>query len=156
MPLRLVQRRTIWFPTLTGWLLIAFVVCGPLAGWFVKGESFLAVTGRRPAEVLVVEGWIGAEGIRAADEEYRLGGYHAVVAAGGLSGERWSRKRWNYAMEAEEQLLLMGVPREQVLLASSREAEIQRTFEMAAAARRAIDAAGLHPTAINVLTRGAH
>src|SRR6266542_4646954 len=27
---------------------------------------------------------------------------------------------------------------------------------MAAAAQRAIDAAGLHPTAINVLTRGAH
>jgi hypothetical protein len=156
MPVRFFERRTIWFPTLMGWLAAAFCVCIPATGWFLKGESFLAVTGRLPAEVLVVEGWIGGEGIKAAFVEFQNGGYRVVVSAGGLTGERWSKKRWNYAAEAEEQLLLLGVPRDRVLLASSRDVEIQRTFEMAVAARKSIDAAGLNPIAINVFTRGAH
>ena len=152
----LVRRRTIWFPTLLGWLIIGGLVCGPLVSWWFYGERFLAITDRRAADVLVVEGWIGATGINAAFTEYRSGGYRIVVTTGGLTGERWSRRRWNYAVEAEEQLLHLGVARDRLILAPSRDAEIQRTFEMAAAARRALQANGLHPAAINIFTRGSH
>ncbi len=48
-------------------------------------ESFLSVTERSPADVLVVEGWIGREGVRAAGEEFKQRGYQYVVATGGLT-----------------------------------------------------------------------
>ena len=44
-------------------------------GWFNYGELFLALTHRLPAEVLVVEGWIGREGVRAAVDEFERGSY---------------------------------------------------------------------------------
>ena len=156
MPLRLVQRRTVWFPTLTGWVLLGVLVIGPLILWWFCGERFLAVTDRRAAEVLIVEGWIDGTGIHAAYAEYRAGGYKLIVTTGGLTGERWSQRRWNYAVEAEERLLRLGVARDRLIPAPSREAEIQRTFEMAVAARQALQAKGINPTAINVFTRGAH
>jgi hypothetical protein len=53
---------------------------------------------RLPAEILVVEGWIGRDGIRAAEAEVEQGGYQYVVATGwpdhrqGLGG-RWLELR---------------------------------------------------------------
>jgi uncharacterized SAM-binding protein YcdF (DUF218 family) len=154
MSFRLVQRRTVWLPTLLGWFLLLVLGCAPAVIWFFCGEGFLAVTDRRPADVLVVEGWIGAEGIRAAYNEFVVGGYKFVVATGGLTGERWNERRWNYADEAAEQLTKLGVPKERLLVAASRETEAQRTYEMAVAAHNAVGRSGIH--SINVFTRGAH
>jgi hypothetical protein len=156
MPIHLVSRRTVWFPTTSGWLLLLGLLVTPIALWIFRGEAFLAATERLPADVLVVEGWIGVAGINAAHAEYLRGGYRMVVATGGLTGERWNQRRWNYAEEAAEQLLKLGVPREHVLLASSRDVEIQRTFEMATAAHEALKAAGLQAGTLNVFTRGSH
>jgi uncharacterized SAM-binding protein YcdF (DUF218 family) len=154
MPLRLVQRRTIWLPTFLGWFLLLVIGCVPVVVWFFWGEGILALTERQPADVLVVEGWIGPEGVRAAYHEYIVGGYKFVVAAGGLTGERWNSRRWNYADEAAEQLTKLGVPPDRLLVASSRETEAQRTFEMAVAAHNVIGRSAIH--SINVFTRGAH
>ena len=154
MPLRLVQRRTVWLPTLFGWFLLLLLGCVPAVVWCFCGEGILALTDRQPADVLVVEGWIGTEGIRAAYNEYVVGGYKSVVATGGLTGERWNARRWNYANEAAEQLIRLGVPQDRLLVAPARNTEAQRTFEMAVAARNSVGLAAIH--SINVFTRGAH
>jgi len=156
MPIRLVQRRTIIFPTLLGWILLAVLAFLPLSGWVLFGEEFLAVTDRGPSRILVVEGWISIEGLKAATEEFRFGGYDFVVATGGLTGEKWNERRWDYSEEAEEQFLRRGIPRDQVIRAPSRNSDVQRTFEMAAAARRALRAKGIPSDAITVFTRGSH
>lgn len=145
-----------WWPTLGGWAVLALVTLAPVLAWWIFGESFLATTQRQEADVLVVEGWISSEGIWAGAQEFQTGNYAYVIATGGLTGERWNTRRWNYAEVAEEQLLRAGVPRSRVLLAPSRDSETQRTYQMALSAQEALHAHGLEPRGINVFTRGAH
>ena len=124
--------------------------------WWFRGESFLSLTERKPAEILVVEGWIGIEGMRAAAAEFKADGAAAIVTTGGLSNERWSEKRYSYAEMSRYELIRAGVPEDKVTAAPAVEVETQRTFQMAVAAWRATLAKGPPPTAINVFTIGPH
>ena len=152
----LFRRRTIWWPTLLGWAALCVCVAAAGSAWCLWGEGFLSLTERRPAEVLVIEGWIGADGIRAAKGEFDNGGYLYAVATGGQTGDKWDSKRWSYAREAEEQLLRLGVPRGRLILAEPRRMEIRRTFESALAVSAALSERGIHPQAVNVFTKGPH
>ena len=157
MWLRFVQRRTCWHPTLFGSLCILLLLSLPVVWWCCRGESFLSLTRRLPAEVLVVEGWIGSEGTRAAAAEFNQGGYQYVVAAGGVaSGKGWGQSGWSYAEGADHELVRSGVPEEKIILAPSRGTESHRTYESALAVLKALDAKQIHPQALNVFTWGPH
>jgi len=56
----------------------------------------------------------------------------------------------------ERELSQAGVPKDKVVIAPARETESQRTYESAAAVWRALHARGIHPSALNVFTWGAH
>jgi hypothetical protein len=156
MKLRLFQRRTIWCPTWLGWLCL-LALLGALPGWwFIYGEGVLSLTARQPSEVLVVEGWIGREGMRAAKTEFDQGGYRYLVATGGYTGEGWMDRRWSYAEMAEKELLRLGVPRERVLVAQAGDLDTQRTYQAAVATRQALASHGIRPVGVNVFTRGPH
>lgn len=111
---------------------------------------------RRPAEVLVVEGWIGYDGIRSAAEEFKGGDYQYIVTTSGLTTNRWAGNRNSYSVLAEERLLQLGIPREKVILAKPEDAEGHRTFKSAVAVWRVLQARQIHPTAIVVFTFGTH
>ena len=100
MKIALFKKRLVPFPTLTGWFFFVIIAGLPLLWWALRAEAFLSLTERRPAEILVVEGWIGIEGIMAAKTEFEQGGYQYIVTTGGFSGNRWDSRRWNYATEA--------------------------------------------------------
>ena len=153
---RLFHRRTIWWPTWIGWILILSVPAGGSALWWFKGEAFLTCTDRLPAEVLVVEGWIGVEGVHAAKEEFSQGGYHYIVVTGGLTGKRWNARRWSQVEIAAIELGRMKVPSDRIITAQALETEEQRTFAYAISAKRTLQANGIKPGAINVFTLGAH
>ncbi len=156
MKLRLARKQLVWWPTAAGWCcLLALPVAGLLL-WVGKGERFLAATARENAEVLVVEGWIGREGMHAAREEFERGGYQYLPATGGYTGEGWMDRRWSYAEMAGRELLRLGVPRDRLLIAQAPESDAQRTYQTARAAGRVLAEQGLRPRAINVLTRGTH
>jgi uncharacterized SAM-binding protein YcdF (DUF218 family) len=155
--LRLFQRRAVWCPTLFGSFLILTLLVIPVAWWFARGESFLSLTERLPANILVVEGWIGYEGIRAAAAEFAQRGYQYVVATGGVtSAEGWQEAGWSYAQGAENELIRSGVPKERILVAPCRNTETQRTYESAVAVWLAIQAKGIQAKALNVFTMGPH
>lgn len=143
-------------PTFFGSALMAGITFLLIAAWWISGESFLSTTHRLPAEVLVVEGWIGPAGVRSAFVEYRKYGYQYVVVTGGLSDQTWNDKRWSSAVEAEKQMLRLGVPHEQLILAVPEESETQRTYRGAEAVLAALAANKLHPNAVNVYTMGVH
>ena len=154
---RLLQRRTFWYPTWLGSFCLAFFFAAPAIWWCCYGEAFLSVTERRSAEILVVEGWIGPEGVRAAAREFVEHGYQYVVATGGVTiSERWEVGGWSYAEGAQHELIRLGIPAERILVATARESERQRTFESAVAVRRALQTKGIHPKALNVFTWGPH
>jgi uncharacterized SAM-binding protein YcdF (DUF218 family) len=151
-----VQRRTIWCPTWLG-LFCAFVlVFLPIGWWCTCGESFLSLTRRLPPEVLVVEGWIGYDGIRAAAAEFKQHGYQYVVATGGLTYERWNQDRSSFAEMAQHELIRSGVAPDRIIMAPADNHETQRTYESAVAVFRALEAKGVHPNALNVFTFGPH
>src|SRR5258708_17431192 len=104
--LRLIQRRTLLCPTWLGLCCCALFWVGPVFWWWMCGESFLSETKRLPGEVLVVEGWIGREGVRAAGAEFEQHGYLYVVTTGGVTdGKGWEEGGWSYAEGAERELI---------------------------------------------------
>ncbi|MFY9986432.1 MAG: ElyC/SanA/YdcF family protein [Chthoniobacterales bacterium] len=133
---------------------MVFLLC--VAAWFTYGESFLAVTHRAPADILVVEGWIGRKGICAAVDEFKGGGYRYIVACGGLTSDRWEDAPSSYADMAAHEMIQSGVPRERIVVGRSANTEIHRTFESAVAVCRALRDAGIQPKALNVFTLGPH
>jgi uncharacterized SAM-binding protein YcdF (DUF218 family) len=156
MWLRLAQRRTVWCPTWLGSFCIFALLVIPVAWWFTCGESFLSLTRRLPAHVLVVEGWIGRPGIRAAVAEFGQRGYQYIVASGGLTSGRWEDEPASYAEMAAGEMIRSGVPKERIIVATAEYTESHRTFESAVAVWRALQAAGIHPKAVNVFTFGPH
>ncbi|MDB6077313.1 MAG: cytosine deaminase [Akkermansiaceae bacterium] len=156
LPPRFFRRRTIWWPTWPVWSWLFALAALPILLWWFRGEAFLSLTDRQPPDVLVVEGWIGIDGIKAAKLEFEQGGYRYIVTAGAQFSYRWGPQRWNYATEAREILLRAGVPPDRVIEAPATDTESQRTFQAALAVRRILDARGVRPHAVNLFTLGAH
>jgi hypothetical protein len=149
-----VQRAAKWSPALLGAFAMVVVLAFSMIWLCIYGESFFSLTRRLPAEVLVVEGWIGDEGVRAAAAEFERGGYRYIVATGAQVPER--RDPANYAEIAEQELIRLGIPQDKIIIAPIREVEHRRTFKFAVAAWLALQKRGIHPEAINVLTLGPH
>jgi DUF218 domain len=143
-----------WSPNVLGGFSLFVVLVVPAIWLCIYGESYFSLTRRLPGEVLVVEGWIGRDGVRAAAAEFEGGGYRYIVATGGQSND--SRHPSNYAEMAGEELIRSGVPADRVIIASTGEIEHERTFESAAAAWRKLQKSDIHPGYINVLTLGPH
>jgi hypothetical protein len=120
------------------------------------GESYLAETHRVEADILVVEGWIGRKGISAAVQEFQRGGYRYIVASGGLTSGFWEGESESYAQMAASEMTRLGVPQEEIVVATSENTEKHRTFESAVAVWRTLRDAGIKPKALNVFTFGAH
>jgi hypothetical protein len=154
--LRLVRRCTVWFPTWFGAFLIASLLFIAAAWWFFCGESFLSLTKRLPADVLVVEGWIGRPGIHAAVAEFWQRGYKYIVATGGLTSGHWGDVQSSYAEMAAGEMIRLGVPKEKIVIATSEYTESHRTFESAVAVWRTLRDAGIKSKALNVFTLGPH
>ncbi|MBV8900540.1 MAG: YdcF family protein [Verrucomicrobia bacterium] len=152
----LVQRRLVWCPTWLGAFCLVALLVSPMAWWYFWGERFLSTTCRLPADVLVVEGWIGQEGVDAAGAEFRQHGYQYVVTTGTVTGERWETDRWSYADVAERELIRLGIPRDRVIVAFTGDARNRRTFQSAVTACQALRARGIQPKGLNVFTLGPH
>jgi len=153
---RWVRPRTVWWPTWPGWLVLVAAVLLPAVWWGFRGEEFLGPTEPLRAEILVVEGWIGLDGLDAAREEFVRGGYRYLVTAGGPSGHRWDRRRWNFAESAAVALVNSGMPADFVIAAPATASPEQRTYESAMAVRAMLESRGLKPEAINVMTMASH
>lgn len=157
MKLALVQQRTLWWPTSLGWACLAAFSVVPGGLWWFGAEAFLAQS--RPqagASVLVVEGWIGYEGLDAAKEEFLRGDYSVLVATGGPTESRWAVTRSNYAEMAGRELLRLGLPEEKIWVARSLNDDSRRTYGMALAAKSVLLDHGVVPKGINVFTLGPH
>jgi uncharacterized SAM-binding protein YcdF (DUF218 family) len=154
--LRFFRRCTIFCPTWAGSFCIAAILCILFDAWLNYGESYLALTHRIPADILVVEGWIGRKGIRAAVDEFEHRRYRYIVASGGLTSGLWEDEPASYAEMAAREMIRLGVPQERIVVATSENTESHRTFESAGAVWRTLRNAGITPKGLNVFTFGPH
>jgi len=150
------RRRTIWVPTWLGCLTLLAGFAVSVIWWWFRAESFFSLTERQPEEVLIVEGWIGIEGVTAAKEEFVSGNYTWIVTAGSLTGTRWDVRRWNTAIEASKILRGLGVDPARIIEAPAGESLSQRSFAAAEAVRERLKEKGMAPARLNVFTLGVH
>jgi hypothetical protein len=153
---RLFERRSIPCPTLLGSGVLLLVILTPLLVWGRMGEKFLRLNHPAAPDVLVVEGWIGMEGCRAAAKELALHPYRYVVVTGGTVSAHWNDRPGNYTSMAAWELERSGVPEDKIIRAPAKDVQTQRTYEMAVAVRRALSERGLLGADITVFTHGPH
>jgi len=158
--LRFFSRRTLYLPTPLGLALCGGLIALPLLYWVRYGESFLSPTERLPARILVVEGWIGPDAIRAAKEEFERGGYDYIFTSGGspdpLSEDNWQKEGWTYAEGARHILVRAGMAEGKIIPAPPPETETARTYTSALGIKAALAKANLLPRSVNVFTTGSH
>lgn len=143
-------------PTLPGWLLVGSISLLPCVLWTLLGESFLRACPIDNADVLIVEGWIGTEAIKQAQDEYERGGYRWIVTAGGSTKAHWGGPKWNYAEVAADLLRRLGTPPEAIVVAPSEDTSRHRTYEMARGVQNALIRRGIKVHRFNVFTQGVH
>jgi hypothetical protein len=152
----LFRRRTIWCPTTLGFCAIAALLLAIGSWWIAFGESYLSLTDRLPPDVLVVEGWIGLEGVRAATAEFAEHGYRYIVATGELHSDSWEETHPSLADLTARELIRLGVPVERIVVAPAKESKMHRTYESCIAVRQALLDRGIRPKTLNIFTLGPH
>jgi len=144
------------WPTKVAWLCAIAFLFTLIGAWWLEADNFLSCTRRVPADVIVVEGWIGVRGIQAAAREFERGGYRYIVTTSGSTSNRWGDERWNYAESAKEELLRDGINPAQIVVALPRETASHRTFESARAVDLSLRTRGIFAKNVTVFTLGPH
>jgi hypothetical protein len=154
---RLVRRRALWVPTLTGWTLVALLAAG--SGWLGIHALYGFLAPNEPVNrgILVVEGWVNDEALREAVRLWRAGGYSRLVTTGGPV-ERYSAvfPFANYAEQGAESLVKLGIPAAEITAVAAPSSNRERTFMSAVALRDWLARNRIDASALDVLTEGPH
>jgi hypothetical protein len=138
-------------------LLVGVLVAAAAAlAWAGRGlYPFLAVTEPVGAPLLVIEGWLGRDGLDQALVAFRKGGYERAVTTGAPM-EQWPGVAGHatFAERAAEYLKAQGL-REVVAVPSPHSAQ-DRTFLSAVMVREWGKRSGLEVRALDVFSQGAH
>jgi uncharacterized SAM-binding protein YcdF (DUF218 family) len=146
-------RRERWTLTWTGRLLVLATVTA-LALVLGRGLcAFLAVNSPVGGQYLVVEGWMPSFAYREAAARFHNGGYRKAIAAGVVD---WDEDGELSEHSGREKLIKFGVPEALVVMTSADEVKQDRTLHAALAVQRWLRAQAIRPTAIDVVTVGAH
>lgn len=155
--LGLVERRERWGLSRRGcWLLILVVGLGILLAIRSLG-SFLAVTSRVPADVLVVDGWAPGYALPQVVDEFRRGQYRRVLVVHSLydSPDKYESGR-HMADYLANRLVQLGLPSNSVHTAYCEVTRRDRTYHSALAARQWLETRGWSGGGVMVATLGSH
>ena len=157
MALVLIRRRTVWVPTLWGWL--ALLLAGAAVAFgLVRGiYPFLAVTEPVGASVLVVEGWLGQRELDDAIAVFRAGGYERIVTTGGpLHSWPETTNESTYAHKAADYLRRHGLATVPITPAPSPLTLRDRTYTSALMVRAWAQRSGIELKKLDLASRGPH
>jgi DUF218 domain len=156
MKLVFARRRTVWLPTLWGWM--ALLLAAAVAAVFsLRGlYPYLAVTAPAGASVLVVEGWLGQKELDAAIAVFRSGGYERIVTTGGpLHSWPESPADSTFAHRAADYLKRSGLAGVPIAPAPSPLTQ-DRTYTSALMVRAWAQRSGLELKKLDIVSRGPH
>jgi uncharacterized SAM-binding protein YcdF (DUF218 family) len=154
----MVELKQRWSLSLRAWCLVAgIVVIVPLL-FFWQAYSFLAVTHRVNADVLVVEGWVNEHAIDVALREFQSNHYQRVFTTGGpVPGHgRYINDFYTGASVGADLLKKAGIPDESLEMVPSRIVARERTYSSAVALRDWFRNHNLQIHSFNVLTEDCH
>ncbi len=151
------RRRTVWAPTLLGWL--ALLLIGAIAAIaLLRGVyPFLAVTEPAGASVLVVEGWLGEKELDGAIAVFKSGGYRQIVTTGGpLHDWPETQSGPTAAHRAAGYLKRRGLAAVPITPAPSPLTLRDRTYTSALMVRAWAQRTGVELRKLDVVSRGPH
>lgn len=157
----LIRRHSIWLPTAWGWLLVLVVAAAillvGLALALPRVHDFLAPDAPLGADLLVVEGWMGPDELRAVVPIVRTAGYDRVVTTGGRIPD-WADRLGaaSYAELARQYLVEQGLPADAVVAVAAPDSAQDRTYLSAVYVRMWAQAQASPPRTIDVVSAGAH
>ncbi|MCC0176269.1 YdcF family protein [Waterburya agarophytonicola K14] len=153
----LISYKPRWGLNIRGWLGIFLAIA--FLFWLVifKLEPFLAYSAPVKAEILVVEGWIGDEGIIGAIDEFERNPYQLIITAGAPfgRGEYLSEYR-DFAHLSWATMVSLGLDPAQIQPIFTPQVIRDRTLTSAGAVKQWLDRSQLNPQAINVYTVDVH
>jgi len=156
--LGLVTRRERWCLSWRGWSVISLVSLSAFLFVLLNIHSYLAVTHRADAKVLVVEGWVHEFTIRAAVKEFEANQYDVVYTTGGpVAGTGGYLNDYNTSASVGADLLKKwGLPKESLQMVPSRVIDRDRTYGSAVALRDWLLQHKTQVRRINVVTEDVH
>ena len=159
----LLHRRTVWFPTLWGWL--ALLVSGVAAvvvlafaanAWLALNEPAVAADGSG-ARILIVEGWLDEPDLDQAIAAFRRGHYERILTTGAPINSWHDSQPWrSFAERAATYLKVHGladVPIDAVAAPASAQ---DRTFLSAVVVREWAKRSGLTLNTVDLFSAGVH
>jgi hypothetical protein len=122
------------------------------------GHSFLAITDRMPADLLIVEGWLPPHMLDEAAAEFRNGVYSRILVVSPIYEAVDGKTQLDPGSTDYPARLLVkcGVPKSCVDTVASSVSRRDRTYHSALAAKAWLKEQGLTPKCINVATVGPH
>jgi len=153
----LLRRRTCWWPTLRGWLLLFIPSAALLVFGFRNAAAFLAVNDPVPDGVLVMEGWSPDYAMATAMSEVKQNPHHKLYVIGGPLPQGMPLSEYKTEAEIGAAILLrMGMSQDTVQAVPAPYERRDRTYAAAMALRSWFRQRGDVPKAINLISVGAH
>ena len=155
--LGLISYQPRWGLTIRGWLAILLAIALLLWLLLLKLEPFLAYSAPVEAEILVVEGWIGDDGIIGAIAEFERKPYQLLITTGSnfYRGEYLSEYK-DFAHLSEATLIALGFDPQDIQPIPTPIAKRDRTLTSAMEVKNWLTQSQLHPQGINVYTVDVH
>jgi hypothetical protein len=153
----LVRRRTVWLPTVWGWLTLLLVAAACAVYAARNVYAFLATTEPVGARTLIVEGWLPPEELDQAIATFRERGYERIVTTGGPISNEFERfGAASYAERARTYLVHNGAADETVIAVAAPASAQDRSFLSAVMVREWLAHAGETIDALDVFSSGVH
>ena len=146
-----------WGLTIKGWLLTIFSVIAVTIFLVFNIHSFLAPTAPIEAEALVIEGWIGDDGIKGAIAEFEERDYQILITVGTplpLGGYLSEYK--NFAQLSTATAVKLGFNADKIATIATPPIKRDRTLASAIAVKQWLRQNYPQITAINVYSKHVH
>ena len=153
---RLFVKRSIYVPTLAGWILLLGITAGLAFVCVDRAYPFLAYENPNDANVFIIEGWVPDYILDRSLAPFKDGSCRLLIATGGpLEIGSELAQYETYAELTAARLLKMGFPQERIAAVPSEAVDKDRTYASALAVREWLkENPGVHRA--NLVTKGPH
>jgi len=149
--------KTLWVPTLWGWLLLSTLVIGACVALIRSAYSFLALDQPLGAKLLVIEGWMSPAEIDQAILHFKSSSYLKIITTGGPVPASLHRQSGvSFAVLARDYLIQNGLPENMITAVAAPASARDRTYLSAVMVREWLARSGEPMDALDVFSEGAH
>jgi hypothetical protein len=154
---KLLRRRSVWLPTVWGWLVLLLVSAAIVLVAVLNVYAFLSPNHPVGGRVLVVEGWMLAPELDQALRIYRAGHYERLITTGGPIEDGSARESAaSYAEQSRDYLVRHGLAPDAVVAVPAPASAHERSYLNAVMVREWVAQSGVSVDALDLLSSGAH